>query len=54
VRDLFDGLAAEYDRYLPFFETFGSALAGPQPGQRVLDVGAGRGAITVSFACLEN
>jgi ubiquinone/menaquinone biosynthesis C-methylase UbiE len=53
VRDLFDGLASEYDRYLPFFETFGSALVrwwGPRPGQRVLDVGAGRGAITIPAA----
>jgi ubiquinone/menaquinone biosynthesis C-methylase UbiE len=48
VRLLFDELATEYDRYLPFFGTFGRCLVtwcGLQPGQRVLDIAAGRGAV---------
>jgi SAM-dependent methyltransferase len=53
VRRLFDELAGEYDRHLPFFATFGRELAGwcgLRPGQRVLDVAAGRGAITLPAA----
>jgi ubiquinone/menaquinone biosynthesis C-methylase UbiE len=53
VRRLFDEVAGEYDRHLPFFATFGRELAGwcgLRPGQRVLDVAAGRGAITLPAA----
>ncbi|MFZ0046437.1 MAG: methyltransferase domain-containing protein, partial [Streptosporangiaceae bacterium] len=53
VRRLFDEVAGEYDRHLPFFATFGRDLAGwcgLRPGQRVLDVAAGRGAITLPAA----
>ena len=53
VRHLFDEVAGEYDRHLPFFATFGRELAdwcGLRPGQRVLDVAAGRGAITLPAA----
>jgi len=48
VRRLFDGLAVEYDQHIPFFGTFGRDLVawvGLQPGQRVLDIAAGRGAV---------
>jgi SAM-dependent methyltransferase len=48
VRRLFDELAGEYDQHLPFFATFGRDLAawiGLRPGQRVLDIAAGRGAV---------
>jgi ubiquinone/menaquinone biosynthesis C-methylase UbiE len=48
VRRLFDELAGEYDQHVPFFATFGRDLAawiGLRPGQRVLDVAAGRGAV---------
>ncbi len=48
VQDLFDELAHEYDQHIPFFATFGRDLVawcGLQPGQRVLDIAAGRGAI---------
>lgn len=47
--DLFDRVAADYDRAVPFFATFGERLvewAGVRPGARVLDLGAGRGAVT--------
>jgi O-methyltransferase/aklanonic acid methyltransferase len=48
------GRAAEtYDTVIPFFAEFGArlvALAGPQPGESVLDVGAGRGATLVPAA----
>jgi ubiquinone/menaquinone biosynthesis C-methylase UbiE len=53
VQRLFDEVAAEYDQHLPFFATFGRDLvdwSGLQPGQRVLDIAAGRGAITVPAA----
>jgi ubiquinone/menaquinone biosynthesis C-methylase UbiE len=53
VRRLFDEVAGEYDRHLPFFATFGRELAGwcgLRPGQRVLDVAAGRGAMTLPAA----
>jgi ubiquinone/menaquinone biosynthesis C-methylase UbiE len=48
VRRLFDDLAPEYDQHIPFFGTFGRELVewcGLRPGQRVLDIAAGRGAI---------
>lgn len=48
VQRLFDELAGEYDQYIPFFGTFGRDLVtwcGLQPGQRILDIAAGRGAI---------
>jgi SAM-dependent methyltransferase len=53
VRRLFDELACEYDRHLPFFATFGRALvqwADLRPGNSVVDVGAGRGAVTLPAA----
>jgi len=49
VRRLFDDLASDYDQHVPFFGTFGRSLVtwcGLRPGQRVLDIAAGRGAIT--------
>jgi len=48
VRRLFDELASEYDQHVPFFGAFGCGLVtwgGLQPGQRVLDIAAGRGAL---------
>lgn len=48
VRRLFDELAGEYDQHVPFFAAFGRQLVawcGLRPGQRVLDIAAGRGAI---------
>jgi ubiquinone/menaquinone biosynthesis C-methylase UbiE len=48
VRRLFDELASEYDQHVPFFATFGRGLVawcGLRPGQRVLDIAAGRGAV---------
>lgn len=41
-------LSDEYDQHVPFFAAFGRALVAwceLQPGQRVLDIAAGRGAI---------
>lgn len=48
MQRLFNELAGEYDQYIPFFATFGRDLVtwcGLQPGQRILDIAAGRGAI---------
>lgn len=45
----FDAIAPVYDQIVPFFGVLGERLvewAGPTPGQRVLDLGAGRGAVT--------
>ena len=45
----FDVLAPSYDQVVPFFGLLGERLVqwtGPTPGQRVLDLGAGRGAVT--------
>jgi len=49
VLRLFDELAGEYDQHIPFFAPFGRDLvawSGLRPGQRVLDIAAGRGAVT--------
>ncbi|ONI80683.1 hypothetical protein ALI22I_46360 [Saccharothrix sp. ALI-22-I] len=49
--ELFDRVAADYDRSVPFFATFGHRLVewvGLAPGARVLDLGAGRGAVTAA------
>ncbi|WP_202996290.1 class I SAM-dependent methyltransferase [Paractinoplanes lichenicola] len=47
--ELFDRLAGSYDEVLPFFREFGRQTADrlplPAPGARLLDVGAGRGAV---------
>ncbi|GAA1960896.1 class I SAM-dependent methyltransferase [Kitasatospora viridis] len=46
---LFDRLAAVYDEVLPFFTGFAEQhleWLAPTPGARVLDLGAGRGALT--------
>lgn len=53
VQELFDGLAHEYDQHVPFFSTFGAHLVAwcdLQPGQRVLDIAAGRGAVAAPAA----
>jgi len=45
----FDFLAPSYDQVVPFFGLLGERLVqwtGPKPRQRVLDLGAGRGAVT--------
>jgi ubiquinone/menaquinone biosynthesis C-methylase UbiE len=51
VVNLFDRVADRYDEVLPFFGTFGhivvDALPAPAPGDRLLDIGAGRGALAV-------
>lgn len=51
VVDLFDRVADRYDAVLPFFSEFGrlcvEALPTPAPGDRLLDIGAGRGALAV-------
>ncbi|WP_158843806.1 class I SAM-dependent methyltransferase [Saccharothrix deserti] len=50
--ELFDRVAADYDRSVPFFATFGHRLVewvGPARGARVLDLGAGRGAVTAAL-----
>lgn len=46
---LFDSVAASYDEILPFFSGFARlhlAWLAPDAGSRVLDLGAGRGALT--------
>ncbi len=48
----FDRLAVTYDQTVPFFAAAGSRLvewAGVRPGQRVLDLGTGRGAVTLAI-----
>lgn len=48
---LFDSVASVYDEAVPFFVTFGRRLvdwARPCAGTAVLDVGAGKGAVTVA------
>ena len=50
---LFDEVAPAYDEVVPFFATFGEHLAhhcGLRPGQRVLDVATGRGALALPAA----
>jgi SAM-dependent methyltransferase len=49
----FDALASIYDQVVPFFGLLGERLVqwtGPTPGQRVLDLGAGRGAVTSALS----
>jgi ubiquinone/menaquinone biosynthesis C-methylase UbiE len=48
----FDGVADVYDEVLPFFATFAEEVVrrlDPPPGTRVLDLAAGRGALTAQF-----
>jgi ubiquinone/menaquinone biosynthesis C-methylase UbiE len=48
---LFDRVASVYDEVLPFFAGFGQRhmdWLAPSPGTRVLDLGAGRGALTAA------
>ncbi|MEV4342902.1 methyltransferase domain-containing protein [Actinoplanes sp. NPDC049596] len=47
--DLFDRIADQYDEVLPFFEEFGRQTVErlPDQGGRLLDIGAGRGAIAL-------
>ncbi|NUR69652.1 MAG: methyltransferase domain-containing protein [Hamadaea sp.] len=50
IVDLFDRLAGEYDEVVPFFATFAGQLldwVGVRPGDRVLDLGCGRGALAL-------
>ncbi|MCP2328350.1 ubiquinone/menaquinone biosynthesis C-methylase UbiE [Hamadaea flava] len=47
--ELFDRVSADYDEVVPFFASFGAAIMAtidPPPGARLLDLGAGRGALT--------
>jgi len=48
---MFDGIAPSHDQSgVPFFGTIAGGLVdllAPRPGERVLDVGAGRGAVTL-------
>ena len=49
VISVFDRVAERYDEVLPFFSSFARELAAVlplAPGVRVLDLGAGRGAVT--------
>ena len=54
VADVFDALATTYDQTgMPFFRPVGARLVeklAPQPGDRALDIGCGRGAVTVPLA----
>ncbi|GAB2875503.1 class I SAM-dependent methyltransferase [Nocardioides pacificus] len=54
VAALFDSLAESYDQSgVPFFTTIASGLClelGPRPGERALDLGCGRGALTFPLA----
>ncbi|MFJ6673094.1 hypothetical protein ACIQMJ_18450 [Actinosynnema sp. NPDC091369] len=51
--ELFDRVAADHDRSVPFFAAFGARLVSwvaPEPGARVLNPGAGAGqAVTPVF-----
>jgi SAM-dependent methyltransferase len=52
-RDLFDHVAEGYDEAIPFFRNVGRdlvAFAGLEPGMRILDIGAGRGAVASAVA----
>ena len=52
--DMFDALAATYDQTgVPFFQPVGARLVehvAPRPGESALDIGCGRGAVTVPLA----
>ncbi|NYH54310.1 SAM-dependent methyltransferase [Nocardiopsis arvandica] len=51
--DLFDSVADVYDESVPFFATFArrlTAWAGPPPRARLLDLGGGRGAVSLAVA----
>lgn len=54
VADVFDALAATYDQTgMPFFRPVGARLVellAPSTGARALDIGCGRGAVTVPLA----
>ena len=54
VADVFDALATTYDQTgMPFFRPVGARLVeqlAPVPGDRGLDIGCGRGAVTVPLA----
>lgn len=54
VADVFDALATTYDQTgMPFFRAVGARLVeqlAPQPGDRALDIGCGRGAVTIPLA----
>jgi SAM-dependent methyltransferase len=54
TKALFDQVAGEYDQSdVPFFGPIAAGLCAaldPRPGERVADVGAGRGALTVPLA----
>ena len=54
VADVFDALATTYDQTgMPFFRPVGARLVeklAPQPGDQALDIGCGRGAVTVPLA----
>ncbi len=51
-RDLFDRVSVAYDERPPFFRTLGSHLvrrAQLPPGSRTIDLGAGKGAVTLAL-----